>query len=629
MAEMHRGRPLLLRAALLALGAGLTAGTVSSSSGLARDAVPTFSADVAPLVYRKCGPCHHPGGAGPFSLLDYDDVFEHARDIRKLTGNRFMPPWRPAPGVAYYLNDRSLTPAQIDLLARWVDAGAPLGDARAVPPAPSWPGGWQLGQPDLVVQMPQAFELPADGPDVYRNFVIPTPVDRARFVDGWELRTGTRAIHHAILNIDRMGLARARDARDPELGFPGLDPGDVQSPGFFLVWTPGKVPAPRSAETSWRIDEHTDLVLQLHMQPTGKPEHVRPSVALYFSDRPPVRPQFVLRIGDPWIDIAPGDPHYVIRSTYVLPTDVEIKSVFPHAHYLARQVRVWVTLPDGRSADLLRIDNWDFAWQDQYVFAEPVQLPKGSTLGMEFVDDNSPANPRNPSQPPKRVTTGEQSTDEMANVTFEVFPFTPDGMALLRESRYRELLGRMESPRGHYNLANALADLRRTDEAIAEYRRAIELDPGFAMARFNLSTLLSARGQDDAAIEQLRRALAAKPDYLDAHVNLGVALQKKGKLDESIAQLRAAVACDARSAVAHDALGLALEQKRDLAGAAEQLEAGLAIEQDSWLAHYHLGNVLRDEGQSGEAITHYERALELKPDAQGAREALGALVPRH
>lgn len=628
MAAMHGGRPWLLRASLLALGAGLLTETVTGPGVLAGDAVPTFSADIAPLVYAKCGPCHHPGGAGPFSLLEYDDVVEHARDIRKLTGNRYMPPWRPAPGVAAYRNDRSLTQAQIDLLARWVDAGTPVGDAHSIPAPPTWPGGWQLGEPDLVVQMPEAYELPADGPDVYRNFVIPTPVDRARYVNGWELRTGTRAIHHAILNIDRMGLARARDARDPGLGFGGLDPGDVQSPGFFLVWTPGKVPAPRSPDFSWRIDEHTDLVLQLHMQPTGRPEHVRPSIGLYFTDRPPDRAQFVLRIGDPWIDIAPGDPHYVIRSTYVLPTDVEIKSVFPHAHYLARKVRVWVTLPDGRSADLLRIDDWDFAWQDQYVFAEPVQLPKGSTLGMEFVDDNSSANPRNPSQPPRRVTTGEQSTDEMANVTFEVFPLAPDGLALLRESRYRELLGRMESPRGHYNLANALADLRRTDEAIAEYRRAIELDPGFAMARFNLSNLLAAHGQDDEAIDQLRRALAAKPDYLDAHVNLGVELQKKGRLDAGIAQLRAAVACDAHSPVAHDALGLALEKKRDLAGAAEQFEAGLALEPGNWLAHYHLGNVLRDRGETGGAAEHYRRALELKPDAQGPRDALEALAPR-
>ncbi len=178
----------------LAVGAGLASGSASAPGMSGQSVVasiggvPTFSHDIAPLVRAKCGPCHHRGGAGPFSLLDYDDVVDHAKEIRKVTLSRFMPPWRPAPGVAAYLNDRSLAPREIDLLGRWIDAGAPLGDARDVPPAPTWPDGWQLGEPDLVVQMPEAYELPADGPDVYRNFVIPAPlVDHARYVNGWEL----------------------------------------------------------------------------------------------------------------------------------------------------------------------------------------------------------------------------------------------------------------------------------------------------------------------------------------------------------------------------------------------------------------------------------------------------------
>jgi tetratricopeptide (TPR) repeat protein len=560
--------------------------------------VPTFSHDVAPLVHAKCGPCHHPRGAGPFSLLAYDDVVDHAREIRKVTRSRFMPPWRPAPGVAEYLNDRGLTPTEIDLLARWIDAGAPLGDAREVPPEPTWPEGWQLGEPDLVVQMPEAYELPADGPDVYRNFVIPAPlVNHPRFVNGWELRTGTRAVHHAILNIDRLGIARARDARDPGLGFSSLDPGGAQSPdGFFLVWTPGKVPAPRTQETAWRLDDHTDLVLQLHLQPSGKPEHIRPSIALYFSDRPPTVPQFVLRVGDAPLDIAPGDPHYVMHAGYALPTDVAVRSVFPHAHYLARTMHVWATVPAGDEKQLLRIDDWDFAWQDQYVFEQPVLLPAGSRIEMEYVYDNSDANPRNPSQPPRHVRTGEQSTDEMGNVTFEVIPLAPGGLALLRESKYRLLLQGEDSARNEYNLANALADLGRREEAEAHYRRAIELDPQLAMARYNLSLQLSAEGDVDGAIAQLRRAIATKPDYVDARVNLGAALEKKGHLGEAIAQYRAAVASDPRSALAHDALALALAHQGDRAEAIEQFRQGLAIEPANALALRYLNELLADAG---------------------------------
>ena len=588
----------------LAVGAGLASGS-ATAPGMPEQSViastggaPTFSHDVAPLVRARCGPCHHPGGAGPFSLLEYDDVVDHAKEIRKVTRSRFMPPWRPTPGVAEYLNDRSLAPGEIDLLGRWIDAGAPLGDARDVPPPPTWPDGWQLGEPDLVVQMPEAYELPADGPDVYRNFVIPAPlVDHARFVNGWELRTGTRAVHHAILNIDRLGLARARDAREPGLGFSSLDPGGAQSPdGFFLVWTPGKVPAPRTQETAWRIDDHTDLVLQLHLQPSGKPEHVRPSIALYFSDRAPTVPQFVLRVGDAPIDIAPGDAHHVVHASYTLPTDVAVRSVFPHAHYLARTMRVWATSPVGEPKELLQIDDWDFAWQDQYVFAQPVLLPAGSRIEMEFVYDNSEANPRNPSHPPRRVKTGEQSTDEMGNVTFEVVPLAPGGMPLLRESKYRSLLAVEDSARNEYNLANALVDQGRREEAEAHYERAIELDPHLANARYNLSLLLSAAGDVDGAIAQLRRAIATKPDYVDARVNLGAALEKKGQPGEAIAQYRAAIASDPRSALAHDALALALSHQGDRAGAIEQFKQGLALEPENALARRYLNDLLAGGG---------------------------------
>lgn len=594
----------------LAVGAGLASGSASApgmpqelraTTGVAQNAgtpTPTFSHDVAPLVYAKCGPCHHPRGAGPFSLLEYEDVVDHAHEIRKVIRSRFMPPWRPAPGVAEYLNDRSLAQADIDMLTRWIDAGTPLGDAREVPPPPTWPDGWQLGEPDLVVQMPEAYELPADGPDVYRNFVIPAPlVDRPRFVNGWELRTGTRAVHHAILNVDRLGLARARDARDPGLGFSSLDPGGAQSPdGFFLVWTPGKVPAPRTQETAWRIDPHTDLVLQLHMQTSGKPEHIRPSIALYFTDRPPTVPQFVLRVGDDPLDIPAGDAHYALRSSYELPTDVAVRSIFPHAHYLARTMHVWATVPDGGVKELLRIDDWDFAWQDQYVFAQPVMLPAGSRIEMEYVYDNSDANPRNPSHPPRHVHTGEQSTDEMGNVTFEVVPLAPGGMALLRESKYRILLARDGSARNHYNLANALADLGRRDEAEEHYRRAITLDPQLAMARYNLSILLAAAGDVDGAIAQLRRAIAAKPDYVDARVNLGAALEQKGRLGDAVAQYRAAIASDSRSALAHDALALALAHQGNRAEAIEQFRAGLALEPGNALAQRYLDALLSDAG---------------------------------
>jgi len=307
-------------------------------------------------------------------------------------------------------------------------------------------------------------------------------------------------------------------------------------------------------------------------------------------------PQFVLRVGDAPIDIAPGDAHYVMHTGYTLPTDVAVRSVFPHAHYLARTMRVWATSPVGEPKELLRIDDWDFAWQDQYVFAQPVMLQAGSRIEMEYVYDNSEANPRNPSHPPRHVHTGEQSTDEMGNVTFEVVPLAPGGMALLRESKYRLLLQGEDTARNEYNLANALADMGRREEAATRYRRAIELDPQLAMARYNLSLVLSAQGDEDGAIAQLRRAIAMKPDYVDARVNLGAALEKKGRLGEAVAQYRAAVASDPRSALAHDALALALAHQGDRAGAIEHFRQGLALEPENALARRYLNELLADAG---------------------------------
>jgi tetratricopeptide (TPR) repeat protein len=288
--------------------------------------------------------------------------------------------------------------------------------------------------------------------------------------------------------------------------------------------------------------------------------------------------------------------HHLIHASYTLPTDVAVRSVFPHAHNLARTMHVWATSPVGEPKELLQIDDWDFAWQDQYVFAQPVLLQAGSRIEMEYVYDNSEANPRNPSHPPRRVRTGEQSTDEMGNVTFEVVPLAPGGMALLRESKYRSLLAIEDSARNEYNLANALADQGRREEAAAHYRRAIELDPQLANARYNLSLLLSVAGDVDGAIAQLRRAIATKPDYVDARVNLGAALEKKGHVGEAIAQYRAAIASDPRSALAHDALGLALMNQGDRAGAIEQFKQGLVIEPENALARRYLNELLAQAG---------------------------------
>jgi len=376
-----------------------------------------------------------------------------------------------------------------------------------------------------------------------------------------------------------------------------MDIGNVQSAdGFYLVWAPGKVPTPPDPARAWRLDEHTDLVVQLHLQSRGKEETVEPSIGLYFSDRPPTQQLFTLRVGDPPIDIPPGEKRYAIHADYTLPADVDVLNVFPHAHYLAKTMRSWATLPDRTEKHLLEIDAWDFNWQDSYTYVEPVSLPAGSTISMEIVYDNSADNIRNPNHPPKRVTTGETSSDEMGNMTFEVLPHDARGLVRLRVSNYERLLGGADTARNHYNLANALADDGRIDEAIAHYRRAIAEDRALAPAHFNLGNLLMGKGDVDGAVDELRAAVKVKPDFASADVNLGHALEAKGRMAEALAAYREAAAVDSRSAVAFASLAAALakEGKRDEAIA--RFGEALAIEPGNGAMRAALDALLGDAG---------------------------------
>ena len=550
-----------------------------SSLGCSRaQPAPTFSADIAPLIYRRCAPCHRPGQAGPFSLLTYDDVSRRAAQIARVTQSRFMPPWKPLPDSVAYLGDRSLSATELALIQRWVNAGAPVGERDQIPPLPSFPDGWQLGAPDLIVTLTQPFVLPAEGPDVYRNFVIPAPlVKTLRFVTAWELRAGSRTIHHAILNLDRTGWARAHDGSDGKPGFPGMDPGDIQAPdGFYLVWTPGQTPTPPRAGTSWPLDEHSDLVLQLHMQTTGKAETVAPKIALYFG-APPTQPRFTLRIGDMPIDINPGDSHYVARDEYTLPADVEILSLFPHAHYLAKKMRARAVLPDGKTVPLLAIDDWDPAWQEDYVLRNPVSLSKGSKIEMEFVYDNSTANVRNPNHPPARVRTGERTVDEMGNITFVVSAHSAADKAALRESKYRRALAMNETARAHYNLANALSDENQRDQAIEHYRRALAIDGTMVPARMNLGVALLAESKFTEAAAQFALVLKTQPDLAPAHLDLGIALFAQHDIKAAITHYQRALTIDPRFALAHLQLGRALSAENDIDGARKEYETALSL----------------------------------------------------
>ena len=522
-------------------GAGLLALAATTPAPPAPPA-PTFAKDIAPILFQQCAACHRPAGSAPFSLLTYQDARDRAALIAAAAEARRMPPWLPEPGIVRFANERRLTEAQIVLLRDWAEAGAPQGNQTDLPPAPEFPDGWQLGQPDLVVELP-AYHAPARGPDVYRNLVVAWPVRETRYATAVELRPGSGVVHHARLMVDTTGSSREMDARDPEPGFDGMDlMSHAMTPGgFFLGWTPGKVPTPGADDLAWPVEPGTDLVLQVHVRPNGQPEVVRHMVGFHFAPHPPARRPTLVGFNWKAIDIPPGKKDYLVTDSFTLPVDVLVLGVYPHAHYLATVMEAEAALPDGARRPLLRIRDWDFNWQDEYRYADSMVLPRGSTITMRFRYDNSAGNPQNPNRPPKRVTYGSSSTDEMGDLILQVLARNPEDRALLERDlawkyaaqdagwfadrelargnlltlrgehrqavdHFRAALDNRADARAHAAMAGALADGGDFAQAWLHARAAARLGPGDPFAFVAMARVLAQH--PDTAIRNPREARA-------------------------------------------------------------------------------------------------------------------------
>lgn len=543
---------------------------------------PTFAEHVAPLVYEHCTPCHRAEGSAPFSFESYDDVRDHATQIAEVTASRFMPPWLPVPGHGRFVGARVLDDVARGTLARWVEQGSPPGDLAKAPKAPRFEGGWQLGEPDLVLKTGEPFVLPADGRDVYRNFVVPVPPGPMRFVRAVEIRPGDpKVVHHGVLRVDLTGSVRRLDAEDPEPGFDGMVFAGARMPdGRFIGWTPGKMPEAGSDDRAWRLFGGSDLVLQLHLRPSGKPEPIEAEIGLYLAERPPTRPALSMELSSSDIELPPGATDVHVRDEYTVPAPVSVLSVYPHAHYLGKRIEAWAELPGGSRRWLVKIDDWDFDWQDQYRFVKPVRLPAGSTIHMDWSFDNSAANPHNPFSPPRHVRFGQASTDEMAELILEIEPADPRQLAALdQDFRRKWLTGQAETlerqlevdPDDADTVANLGAfrqNLGQIPAAVAAYERALRLDPDHVQANIELAIVRMAAGELAKAVPHLRRAVEVAPDDARAHLTLANALRKQGDDDGAVTHYRRAIAIDDQSAEAHNNLGIVLEARGDLAGAA-------------------------------------------------------------
>ncbi|HEX3654307.1 MAG TPA: hypothetical protein VHV55_00800 [Pirellulales bacterium] len=429
---MNRTRvwlPLVVTLGWLAASIAGNPALAAENSPAAAQPPVTFNQHIAPIVFRHCAGCHRPGEVAPFSLLSYAEVSKRADHIQAVTAQRSMPPWKPAAAVGQFANARRLSDDEIALIDRWVRQGSPEGDKHDLPPAPSFADGWQLGPPDLIVKVPEPLKVPASGRDIYLNLVLDLRVPQGKYLRAAEFRpSNRRVVHHSILFYDRTGKARERDAAEAGPGFVAVTPPGQLLPGPMSIWAPGRRPVPLATGLSFPWPEKADLVLQLHLHPSGKPEVEQSSVGFYFTDEPPRRSLLDAVLIDRKIDIPPGEKAFHTHDTCTLPIDMEAMWIFPHMHMIGRQIKVTAQLPDGRLQPLLEIDDWDFNWQDLYQFAEPVRLPKGTEITLDGVHDNSADNPLNPSDPPKRVKWGEQTFDEMSIAFLNLVPVRESDM---------------------------------------------------------------------------------------------------------------------------------------------------------------------------------------------------------
>ena len=603
----------------------------------------TFNKNIAPIIFDNCAKCHRPGQSAPFSLLTYEDVRKRADQIADVVASRFMPPWLPEPGYGEFADVRRLTDPQIATLRQWADGGQREGDPADLPAPPKFPSGWQQGQPDLVLEMSAAYTLQQEGTDVFRSFSFPLPPQEARWVRAVEIRPGNpQIVHHGLLAIDKLQRSRNIDGEDGAPGFDGMElSGFVESPdGHLLGWTPGKGPSVMPENMAWRLDSGADLVLSLHMLPSGKPEEIRARVGLFFTDIAPTSTAFLIRIGRTTIDIPAGEKNYVSQDQFVLPVDVEAISVYPHAHYLAREMEGYATLPDGTRKWLIRINHWDFNWQDQYQFAMPVALPSGTTLHMKYTYDNSADNKQNPNDPPARVTYGEKSSEEMGELWVQVVPRNAGDLKILRESfsvkgtRDRiDALKQMlsvdaQNVRHHHSLGDLYLINHDLSEATTHFKEALRIDHDFFPAHASLGRALLRQQQVDEAIRHSREALRLRTNHVQALTTLGQALVLKGKITEAEESLRKAIELHPSFTDAHAALGFVLLRQRRVKEAIQYLGQTLRLQPKRAGVNGLMGSALMDAGKPAEASDYFREEIQLNPEKPEPYRFLAAALER-
>ena len=416
----------------------LTAGG-AAAAGAEAD-TPTFTEDVAPILYENCVTCHRAGEVAPMSLITYQETRPWVRSIKNKVMSGEMPPWHADASVGRFLNERRLSDAERETIVGWVDAGAPEGDRAKLPPAPTFAAGWQIGTPDVIIAMPEAFEVPAEGEVRYQHFVAPTNFTEDKWVQAVEIRAGTpAAVHHILAYARAPGVerqppsfnlipvgeraeaaARARAARARESGRPARP--ERRGPGTLIgSMAPGTNPMVFEPGTALRVAKGTQVVFQIHYTATGEPTTDRSRIGMVFADEPPEHELRFGQILNPYFEIPAGEANHRVDALVEFTQDTEVYALFPHTHLRGKQWEYELVYPDGRREAVLSVPAYDFNWQIYYQFEEPLTVPKGARLEASAWYDNSAANKANP-DPTVHVRWGEQTWEEMhyTGITYRV-----------------------------------------------------------------------------------------------------------------------------------------------------------------------------------------------------------------
>jgi hypothetical protein len=424
-----------MRPLLLTLLVGAVAFAAKDTTGTV-----TFHRDVLPVLQHNCQGCHRPGEAAPMSLLTYKEARPWAKAMREAVLLKKMPPWFADPHVGKFVNDRSLAQKDIDTLVKWADSGAPEGDPNDAPKPVRFLDGWNIGTPDMVVEMPNEIDVPAKGTIEYTYYVMPTGFTEDKWVRMSEVRPGNRrVVHHVIAFVREPGSNWLKEAKPgvPYVPKKGTPDSENAFGGQWLVgYAPGTIPDELDPGQARLIKAGSDIILQLHYTADGKPEKDRTKVGFIFANEPPKERIFTMAVANGKFAIPPGADNHRVDSSFTIQQDVTLISMLPHMHLRGKAFEYRVTYPDGRKEEILRVPKYDFSWQLTYVPEKPLFLPKGSVVQCTAWFDNSPNNPNNP-DPTAKVHFGDQSWEEMMigflNVAFDpsiplkdLFPKPPE-----------------------------------------------------------------------------------------------------------------------------------------------------------------------------------------------------------